>query len=678
MDPSKNATLIESVLLIGFVAFLIAIRSQYHLLFHTSAEFFACLVSFGLFLTMLNISGIRENPFIVFLSIGYFFIANLDMMHIFVYPGVSIIFENGSQSIVVQFWIAARYLTALTVLGSTLILLGKFKGVRFNRIFCIYAVICVFIVLSILYFKNFPKCYIIGQGLTLFKIYSEYIITAVFVLVAVIYFMRRRNMDKRLFFYMESHLGSLIVTELLFTSFFSPYDWTNIWAHIIRVLSYYFLYKAIIETALKRPYAVLYQEIDEIDKKLHQTNKKLLQEQKQRSLMEQALIKNEKCYELIINNSSDAIVVISEGVIMFANSKTANLFGADTPEALSGQSIARFISEDERQKIRSLVSEKTEASPCTYDTKIQALDSRETEVEVISYPLVYQNKLSYINIVKDLSSENKINELRSEIISSKELNEFQNEFFSNISHEFKTPLNVILASIQVLSISQANLGKNLGIMKQNCYRLLRLVNNLIDITRLDRGYASLMLRNIDVVSLVSEVVSSVEEYIKGRGLQISFEAQIQSKIIAIDSDKIERIILNLLSNAIKFTDKGGKIAVSLWEQHDKVCISVEDNGIGIPADKLHTILDRFSQVNKTLTRNSEGSGLGLSIVKKLVELHRGRLVVNSVLGEGSRFTVELPSVTVQESLVTEFYSTGETRIQRINIEFSDIYSKLSR
>lgn len=260
----KKENIIELWLFIVFLLFLIVTRSSYHLLFHTSAEIFACMVAFGLFFISLNTNSVSENNFIIFLGIGYFFIGIVDIFHIFTYSGVSIIFRNGNQSIVVQFWIAARYIMVLTLLGSTFLLYRNVKKFKIYLVFFSYFFICIFIMSSILYFKIFPACYIIGQGLTQFKVVSEYIISAILLIVAILYFSLRNNMDYKFFFYMECHLLSMAVSEILFTSFFSPFDWTNIWSHIIRVISYFFLYKAIIETGLRRPYTILFHKIDKI------------------------------------------------------------------------------------------------------------------------------------------------------------------------------------------------------------------------------------------------------------------------------------------------------------------------------------------------------------------------------------------------------------------------------
>lgn len=209
-------------------------------------------------------------------------------------------------------------------------------------------------------------------------------------------------------------------------------------------------------------------------------------------------------------------------------------------------------------------------------------------------------------------------------------------------------------------------------IKQNALRLLRLVNNIIDITKIDSGYFTLNLQNRNVVEVVEEIALSVADYVEGKGIELVFDTDTEEKIMAIDEEKIERIVLNLLSNAIKFTDKGGEILVSLEDLNSNVRITVTDSGIGIPIDKQKIIFDRFTQVDSTLTRKREGSGIGLSLVKSLVELHDGNITLKSELNKGSSFIVELP-VKLLDNYNQGVNDINEDKHQKVNLEFSDIY-----
>lgn len=302
---------------------------------------------------------------------------------------------------------------------------------------------------------------------------------------------------------------------------------------------------------------------------------------------------------------------------------------------------------------------------------------------------IYKLSLEQIVVIYDDVSERIkyrkiINENERLICEKLEYEKVRNEFFANISHELRTPLNVILSAIQLIELKQSELNhsntfmvKYLKIMKQNCFRLVRLVNNIIEMTRIDTDYFEIHFQNIDIVTLIREITVSVTEYVSNRGRKLSFYTEIEKMIMALDPDKIETILLNLLSNAVKFTKPGDCISVTISKKNEWIVISVKDTGIGILEDKLDVIFERFRQADKSLTRNHEGSGIGLSLVKALVEKHNGKISVQSEYGKGSEFIVELPDACLSDEVIklnNKKYNFDNDRIKKINIEFSDIYN----
>jgi signal transduction histidine kinase/PAS domain-containing protein len=274
----------------------------------------------------------------------------------------------------------------------------------------------------------------------------------------------------------------------------------------------------------------------------------------------------------------------------------------------------------------------------------------------------------------------------------------QEEMFANISHELKTPLNVIFSIAQLFEYYLLNnlieknidkVSKNTGIMKQNCYRLTKLISNIVDMSKIEAGFLDLNLSNVNIVYTVEEIVQSVAEYVQSKGLNIIFDTEMEEKIIACDPDKIERIILNLISNAIKFSDPGNEILVNVMDKGNRIEISVKDHGIGIEKKDVDTIFERFQQAGKASTRNFRGSGIGLCLVKAITELHGGQVSVKSIPGLGSTFYIELPAVTVKEAyntidiakvsmktdILKSFRSEEEInrKCEMIHVEFSDIY-----
>lgn len=259
------------------------------------------------------------------------------------------------------------------------------------------------------------------------------------------------------------------------------------------------------------------------------------------------------------------------------------------------------------------------------------------------------------------------------------------EFIANMSHELKTPLNIIFSTAQLFSLylnkyensdNVDKLNKYTNSIKQNCYRLLRLVNNLIDITKLESGFMELNLKNQNIVEVIEGITLSTVDYINSMSRTIIFDTDIEEKIMAFDEENIERILLNLISNATKFTKAGATIEVSVYDKTDYVIISVKDNGRGIPEDKLQQIFQRFKQVDPLLSRNHEGSGIGLSIVKSLVEMHDGKIDVKSKYNEGTEFIISLPVKIVSNSNNEDSKKdfTIQTNVEKIQIEFSDIYN----
>ncbi|NLM76462.1 MAG: HAMP domain-containing histidine kinase [Clostridiaceae bacterium] len=264
----------------------------------------------------------------------------------------------------------------------------------------------------------------------------------------------------------------------------------------------------------------------------------------------------------------------------------------------------------------------------------------------------------------------------------------KSQFNANLTHEIKTPLNVIFASVQLIEnyksitnpeVYKAKISNQMKIIRQNCYRLIRLTSNILDITKHDNGFLKIKLNNYDIVKLVRNITESIKKYTEAKGIDLVFSSEPESSIIACDPDMIERIILNLISNAIKFTDENGEITVRISEKEESILLSVKDTGIGIPQSKLNCIFERFKQADETLNRNPDGTGIGLSLVKAFVEAHNGNISVKSEVMKGTEFIIELPKKTVDNKtndIENQRPALSPNDISRINIEFSDIYPEL--
>ncbi|AWK51101.1 histidine kinase [Clostridium beijerinckii] len=297
------------------------------------------------------------------------------------------------------------------------------------------------------------------------------------------------------------------------------------------------------------------------------------------------------------------------------------------------------------------------------------------------------SKIGYEELkLKRLSNSLKIEVQNKNLLleESNEYNRLKSQLFSTISHELKTPINIIYSSLQLLEkcyqespfvFTVETFFKYSKIMKQNCHRLIRMVNNIIDMNKIEVGFFSLHLKNSNIIKVIEDITLSIVEYARLKDINVVFDTEIEEKITAFDEEKIERIMLNLLSNSIKFTEHGGNIGVAIYDRKEHILISVKDNGIGIPQDMFEKIFNPFTQVDPLFRRHAEGNGIGLSLVKSLVEMHEGEIIVGSQLGIGSEFIIKLPIKLVKSELNENKHKVIDLNynIENTKIEFSDIY-----
>lgn len=268
--------------------------------------------------------------------------------------------------------------------------------------------------------------------------------------------------------------------------------------------------------------------------------------------------------------------------------------------------------------------------------------------------------------------------LQSEIEAHKINDVKKSEFISTLSHELKTPLNIFYSIIQLLDKTEAiglkefkeAYDKYSDSLKLNSKRMLRLVNNIVDSTRIDTGELKAEFGNYEVVSIVEDIVMSTVPFAQSKNISIEFDTNIEEHFIKCDPVMIEKIVLNLVSNSIKYTKSEGSINVGLMLKDDILEIEFKDTGIGIADELKDKIFHRFSRVDSSLKRVNEGSGIGLNIVKSMIEVHNGSISVDSVLNEGSIFKVKLPNVLIKDSpmIIYEFNKANT------ELELSDIYN----
>jgi len=306
--------------------------------------------------------------------------------------------------------------------------------------------------------------------------------------------------------------------------------------------------------------------------------------------------------------------------------------------------------------------------------KCETVLNKDVFLETTFIPIYENNQIKYI--IESYYDVTERENQKEKIL----LLERQKEFFFFICHEFKMPLTVILSAIQMAKVVCKNelspsCFKYIKKIKQASMQQLRLVNNILDVLKSDTGNTKVHKNNLDIVELSRAIIDSSSVYATTKGVNIKFSSSIDKLIIGIDHDKYERILLNLLSNAIKFTPKSKDIYVKIDVIETNVRIEVKDEGVGIAKDKLGVIFELFGQTNNSLTRENEGTGIGLYLAKQLIDVLDGQIEVTSKVWKGSSFIILLPnSKTKEEGMNISSYNLNDNKlIENTNIEFSNIY-----
>ena len=258
----------------------------------------------------------------------------------------------------------------------------------------------------------------------------------------------------------------------------------------------------------------------------------------------------------------------------------------------------------------------------------------------------YMDKLRRRELRSRLQLEETTSQLKESNVKLKSLDELKTQFFANVNHELRTPLTLMLAPLKTLL--EGKMGRVTPVLKdtfetmqRNGYKLLKLINNLLDLNKLEEGKMRLKVKPVNLVEFVPPLLASVKPMADQKQIRLYYQHPPQPLELTLDPDQFEKVIFNLLSNALKFTNKGGKITIYLEDKDQTVAMTVEDTGIGIPANMLETIFDRFSQVDGSKSRAQEGTGIGLALAREIVLVHKGTIHAESELGKGSRFVVEL-------------------------------------
>lgn len=450
---------------------------------------------------------------------------------------------------------------------------------------------------------------------------------------------------------------------------------------LFKCMAYYLLYIVFEEFIFKKQYRAAKVSLEY--SKLIQENRNRILKDRNRNLRElKTLIeKSEKRYSELITSIRDGIVIINYNRITYINEVVVELFQGFREEEIKGKTIQIVI---KKAYFKNIISRTFYENLNDFDFenaeknklyKITSIKKQTKEYDVYFVKMDGKGQLIYI---KDVTEVNRNHKLRNEYEEYLKEEESKNQFYTNISHELRTPINLIYSALQLNQIHLKNnklkgIEKNNSAIKQNCLRLIRTINNFIDANRITEGYLKPNLNIYNIVPIIENTSIACAYYIEKIKNNLIFDSVEEEIYVKCDRDMIERIMLNLLSNSVKYGRPNGNIFVNIYLEDEKVMIFVRSDNYIIDKEMQTYLFDKFTKLNKSLHRDREGSGLGLFLVKELLTLNNATIKVESNSEIGTQFIMEFDRQEGSvDSIGDEGYGINSLK-DKVDTEFSDIY-----
>lgn len=445
----------------------------------------------------------------------------------------------------------------------------------------------------------------------------------------------------------------------------------------IKFCAYFVAFVTIDKFVFFKEYSQAQTNLLESEKMQRELNDVLIERNKTLNELKKLISKSEKRYTDLISSIKCIILITNQDKIIYINNPSN--IGVSISKLQIGFSIGEYIdSLIENNLITNKIKEKIEyiksknKNAKQYKINVILTDKRDFEVFIVHTST--DDKLIYINDVTEIKRSHKLKAQYDEYLKEEKV---KDEFFSNISHELRTPINLIFSAIQLneIYIEDSNYDKiisNNDAIKQNCLRLIRTINNFIDANKISEGYITPNNKVVNIVSVVENISGACTKYINKIKNKLIFDSEEEEIYVYCDKEMIERAVLNLLSNDVKYGENNGTIFINLVIENDVVVIHIRSEHYTIDEEILPFMFDKFSKLNKSLNRSKEGSGLGLFLTKKLIEINGGTIDVFSDKKNGSEFIIRLKITDkpYKEEIADIDFSSIELKV---DTEFSDIY-----
>ncbi len=608
---SQGSIIALAVTMIG-----LAVASFFnYLLFHSLVELFSIVVAFGIFVLAWNSRDILRNNYLLFLGIAYLFVGLFDLIHTLGYKGMGLM-PGGGANLPTQLWIGARYLESLSLLAAVPLALDR--EMKPQRVFVAFGIISA-VLLGTIFFNIFPVCFIGGKGLTPFKIISEYVIC---VILLGAFFMLHRHRDRFepvIYRLVAASIWLTIGAELAFTHYVSVFGVSNIVGHFFKFLSFYFIYKALVETGLKQPYQLLFRDLKESERRFRGT----------------------------FDNAAVGIAHVSlDGRWMRVNQKLCDKLGYSSEELLT--MTFQDISHPEDLQRDLPQAELLAGGKMDFYSVEKRYIRKDGHPVWVNLTVSLQRNESgepryFIAVIQDISDRKQAEEKLLKLTEELQRSNTELEQFAYIaSHDLQAPLRTVSSFVQLLRRRyqdkfDAKGDEFIALIVDGVTHMQRLLMDLLEYSRVGTGKKS--PHPVDLGAALDQALQNLKTATDESRAEIKVHAL---PTVWVDETQMIQLFQNLVGNAVKFRgDRSPVVEIGGERLGDEWVISVGDNGIGIDPQHFSKVFLIFNRLHQQ--EEYPGTGLGLAVCKKIVEYHGGRIWVESAPGNGSIFFFSLPA-----------------------------------